>query len=103
MNRAIDPLREAKNDLEIFQQLADRFGFGENFNPRAEEEWFEHILKSVKEEDRRKLRDEGALFFTTAAGHALLWINHDDPLQRFSLQPQKGGNPNREQSEEPVG
>ncbi|MBI2876240.1 MAG: molybdopterin-dependent oxidoreductase [Candidatus Tectomicrobia bacterium] len=59
MHRAIGPLYEARTDLEIFQELAHRLGVGERFNPRSEEEWLDHILKPLKVEDRRRLREEG--------------------------------------------
>jgi anaerobic dimethyl sulfoxide reductase subunit A len=59
MPQAIDPLSEARTDLQIFEALADRLGLGKPFNPKTEEEWFDAILDPLAEEERKEFKSEG--------------------------------------------
>ena len=44
MEKVIDPVAEARNDYDIFSELARRIGAGERFTEgRTSEEWIEHI------------------------------------------------------------
>ena len=44
MHQAIDPVAEARNDFDIFADLADRLGFREEFTEgRNEKEWLRHL------------------------------------------------------------
>lgn len=46
MEKVIDPVGEARNDYEIFSELADRLGSGERFSEgRTADEWIEHIYQ----------------------------------------------------------
>lgn len=47
MNKAVDPLGEAKPDWKIFCELADKLDLGENFNYNSTEEIFEEIKECV--------------------------------------------------------
>jgi biotin/methionine sulfoxide reductase len=44
MEKAIDPVGEARNDYDIFSDLAERLGAGDRFTEgRTTDEWLEHI------------------------------------------------------------
>jgi biotin/methionine sulfoxide reductase len=44
MEKAIDPVGEARNDYDIFSELAHRLGAGDRFSEgRTSEEWIEHL------------------------------------------------------------
>lgn len=49
VNPAIEPVGEAKSDFEIFQELANRLGVGEEMAGSADE-WLERILEPLKGE-----------------------------------------------------
>lgn len=49
MHRAIDPVGEAKNDYDIFAELAERLGAGEPFTAgRSSEEWVRHLYEQLR-------------------------------------------------------
>ena len=46
MQRAIDPHGEARNDYDIYVELAERLGFGSRFSEgRTADEWIEHLYE----------------------------------------------------------
>ncbi|MDI6816821.1 MAG: molybdopterin-dependent oxidoreductase [Actinomycetota bacterium] len=49
VNPVIEPIGEAKSDFEIFQELANRLGVGEEMAGSADE-WLERILEPLKKE-----------------------------------------------------
>jgi molybdopterin-containing oxidoreductase family molybdopterin binding subunit len=53
--KAIDPMYECKSDLAIFSMLAEKLGFGEQFNKSAED--YIHLLL-----DAQRLRDRGITY-----------------------------------------
>jgi anaerobic dimethyl sulfoxide reductase subunit A len=58
--KAIDPIGGARNDFDIFSDLADRLGFGEEFTDgRSEEEWLEHLLDQSEITDREEFLRTG--------------------------------------------
>jgi biotin/methionine sulfoxide reductase len=53
MKKVIDPVGEARNDLEIFGELAERLGFGTQFTEkRSEMVWLRHMYDVAVEEAR---------------------------------------------------
>lgn len=46
MEKVIDPIGEARNDYDIFSELAQRLGAGDRFTEgRSSDEWIEHIFE----------------------------------------------------------
>jgi len=54
MHRAIDPVGAARNDFDIFADLAERLGFRDDFTEgRTEMEWLRHLYEVVRQEAAR--------------------------------------------------
>ena len=52
MHQAIDPVGGARNDYEIFGQLADRLGVGEAFSEgRTGDQWVRHLYRLLRERE----------------------------------------------------
>ncbi|MBS7644897.1 molybdopterin-dependent oxidoreductase [Candidatus Bathyarchaeota archaeon] len=57
--KIVDPLPEAKTDLEIFTELAERLGFAEKYNPYTEEEWLRRFAEKLGIRDYEEFKREG--------------------------------------------
>ena len=54
MHKAIEPVGEARNDFDIFADLADRLGFRETFTEgRSEREWLRHLYDMSRQQGAR--------------------------------------------------
>jgi biotin/methionine sulfoxide reductase len=54
MHQAIDPVGEARNDFDIFADLAERFGCRDDFTEgRTEMEWLRHLYEVVRQQAAR--------------------------------------------------
>lgn len=62
-HKVIGSLYESKTDLEIFTELANRLGFGPQFNDKTEEGWLREFVKESKIPDFDKFREEGVYKF----------------------------------------
>lgn len=71
-NRAIDPIGEARTDLEIFQALADRLGFGAEMVGSAEN-WSRRLLGERLGDDDWKILREGAGVVRNAVHEPIPW------------------------------
>ncbi|MBK8232633.1 MAG: molybdopterin-dependent oxidoreductase [Candidatus Eisenbacteria bacterium] len=81
-NRAVAPQGEARSDLEIFQALAQRMGFGDEMTGTAEE-WSRRLMGSVLgEEEWRAMCHE--------RGHARSRAHEDVPYADTAF-PREGG------------
>jgi len=59
-HRVIEPVGQAKNDYDIFCDLADRFGFAQEYSQgRNAEQWLEHFLDNSDIEDAEEFRRTG--------------------------------------------
>jgi anaerobic dimethyl sulfoxide reductase subunit A len=59
-HRVIEPVGQARNDYDIFCDLADRFGFGREYSQgRSAEQWLEHFLDNSEIEDAEEFRRTG--------------------------------------------
>jgi anaerobic dimethyl sulfoxide reductase subunit A len=59
-HRAIEPVGQARDDYEIFRELADRLGFEAAFSEgRSSGEWLEHFLADSEVPDREAFRLSG--------------------------------------------
>ena len=55
MQKAIEPVGEARDDYAVFAELAGRMGFAEAFTEgRSEEQWLRHFYDSDRERARRR-------------------------------------------------
>jgi biotin/methionine sulfoxide reductase len=55
MQKAIEPVGEARNDFDIFHALANRLGFAEAFTEgRDESEWLRHMYERSRQQAARK-------------------------------------------------
>lgn len=62
INRAMEPLHEARHDYDILRSLADRLGFGDEFSQgRTADEWLAHLLAGSNIEDPDRFRQTGIL------------------------------------------
>ena len=54
MEKAVDPVGDARNDFDIFSDLADRLGFKETFTEgRDEREWLRHLYDVARQQAAR--------------------------------------------------
>jgi biotin/methionine sulfoxide reductase len=54
MHQAIEPVGEARNDFDIFSDLAERFGCRDDFTEgRTEMEWLRHLYEVVRQQAAR--------------------------------------------------
>jgi biotin/methionine sulfoxide reductase len=54
MQKAIDPVGQARNDFDIFADLAGKLGFGAEFTEgRSEMEWLRHLYEIVRQQAAR--------------------------------------------------
>ena len=54
MHQAIEPVGEARNDFDIFADLAGRLGFRDDFTEgRSEMEWLRHLYEIVRQQAAR--------------------------------------------------
>ncbi len=54
MHKAIEPVGEARNDFDIFADLANRLGFRETFTEgRSEREWLRHLYDMSRQQGAR--------------------------------------------------
>ncbi len=59
-NKVIEPVGEARNDYDIFCDLADRLGFGDDFSQgRSDTEWIDHFLANSEVQDAEEFRCTG--------------------------------------------
>jgi anaerobic dimethyl sulfoxide reductase subunit A len=58
-HKVIDSLHESKTDLEIFTELANRLGFGRQFNDKTEVEWLREFVRESEIPDFDAFRREG--------------------------------------------
>ena len=59
-NRAIEPVAQARNDYDIFCELADRLGFGREYSQgRSAEQWLDCFLDDSEVEDVEEFRRTG--------------------------------------------
>ena len=59
-HRAVEPLYEARNDYDIFCELAERLGFLDTFSEdRTADEWLEHILSHSEVTDVESFKQTG--------------------------------------------
>jgi anaerobic dimethyl sulfoxide reductase subunit A len=59
-HQVIDPVGMARNDYDIFCDLADRLGFGQKYSQgRNAEQWLEHFLDNSEIEDAEEFRRTG--------------------------------------------
>jgi anaerobic dimethyl sulfoxide reductase subunit A len=62
-NKAVDPPPEARNDYDIFCDLADKLGFLEKYTEgKSEEEWLESFIKSSEILDADEFKRSGIYF-----------------------------------------
>ncbi|MBI2878038.1 MAG: molybdopterin-dependent oxidoreductase [Candidatus Tectomicrobia bacterium] len=59
LNQAIEPLYQARSDLEIFTDLAHRLGFAEQYAPKTEEEWLKEFVEHSRVPDLDRFQEEG--------------------------------------------
>ena len=58
MEKTVDPVGEARNDFDIFADLADRLGVREAFTEnRDEREWLRHIYEEAREKSAEMMVD----------------------------------------------
>jgi anaerobic dimethyl sulfoxide reductase subunit A len=62
-NKVINPLNKTKTDLEIFTELANKLGFGAEFNPRTEDEWLRYFMEDSEIPDYDAFRKSGIHVF----------------------------------------
>lgn len=80
MQQAVEPVGLAKNDYDIFTDLADRFGFREEFTEgRDEEQWLRHIYDIARQQTARAELDMPDFDEFWAAGH----IEFPEPEKAF--------------------
>ncbi|MCC7106069.1 MAG: molybdopterin-dependent oxidoreductase [Chloroflexi bacterium] len=58
MQKAIEPMGETRNDLDICAALAERLGL-EGFNPKTEDEWLREIVADSEIEDYDEFKAKG--------------------------------------------
>ena len=64
-HQVIEPVGQARNDYDIFHDLADRLGFGQEYSEgRNVAQWLEHFLDNSEIEDAEEFRRTG--FYTGA-------------------------------------
>ncbi|MFQ5711227.1 MAG: molybdopterin-dependent oxidoreductase [Candidatus Geothermarchaeales archaeon] len=68
-NKVIEPLYETKTDLEVFTELANRLGFGGEFNPRTEDEWLRYFVENSEIPDYDEFRERGIHVFERSEPH----------------------------------
>jgi len=59
-NKVIEPMGESRNDYDIFCDLADKLGFGEDFSQgRSADQWIDHFLSNSEVPDAEEFRRTG--------------------------------------------
>jgi anaerobic dimethyl sulfoxide reductase subunit A len=59
-HRVIDPIAQARNDYDIFCDLAERLGFAQEYSQgRTADQWLEHFLDDSEVEDIEEFRRTG--------------------------------------------
>jgi anaerobic dimethyl sulfoxide reductase subunit A len=59
-HQVIEPVGQARNDYDIFRDLADRLGFGQEYSEgRNAEQWLEHFIEDSEIEDAKEFRRTG--------------------------------------------
>jgi len=59
-HRAIEPVGQARNDYDIFCELAERLGFGREYSQgRRAEQWLDYFLENSEVEDIEEFRRTG--------------------------------------------
>jgi anaerobic dimethyl sulfoxide reductase subunit A len=59
-HQVIEPVGQARNDYDIFCELADRLGFGQEYSEgRNAEQWIEHFLDNSEIPDAEEFRRAG--------------------------------------------
>lgn len=77
IDQVIEPLWEARSDMEIYSELAKRLGFGEHFD-KTDEEWVDFLLEGTGL-SADILRERGAV-----------WLWGDERLNQFGVAKEPG-------------
>ena len=61
MHQVVDPFAQARNDFDIFGELADRVGFGAEYHcGREEMQWLRHMVENLLVAHRLSVRGADA-------------------------------------------
>ena len=81
MQKAIEPLGEAKAEYDIYSALADRLGFKAQFTEgRTEMEWLRHLYDSARQQATRQHIDLPSFDAFWEAGHVELPVPEEPPI-----------------------
>ncbi|MGH8071197.1 MAG: molybdopterin guanine dinucleotide-containing S/N-oxide reductase [Candidatus Entotheonellia bacterium] len=81
MQKAIEPVGEAKTEYEIYSELADRLGFKPQFTEgRTEMEWLRHLYDIACQQAAKRHVDMPSFDAFWEAGHVELPVPDDPPV-----------------------
>jgi biotin/methionine sulfoxide reductase len=81
MQKAIEPVGEARTDYEIYSALAERLGFGAQFTAeRSEQQWLRHLYDLARDQAAKRNVDMPSFDAFWSAGHVEFPVPDDPPV-----------------------
>ena len=81
MQKAIEPVGEARSDYDIYSQLAERLGFSTQFTEgRTEMEWLRHLYGLARDQAAKRGVDMPSFDAFWEAGHVELQVPDNPPV-----------------------